>query len=116
MASRLERLVPEPIGTGSKADVVPGSRSYIGNRTAGTGHQATDQARRWLSIKELGAHLSVTERTIRRWIASDVPAIEVLRIGGIVRARLRDVRECPYMSSSQADDVVTESNHGNTHQ
>ena len=56
----------------------------------------------WLTLEEMGVHLRVTERSIRRWIAAGEPQLEVLRIGGIVRVRLRDVRTCPAASGDNA--------------
>lgn len=44
---------------------------------------------RWLAPKEFAAHLGVHLITVRRWIARAEPSIEVLRVGGIVRVRLR---------------------------
>lgn len=48
---------------------------------------------RWLAPKELAAHIGVHVRTVRRWIAGREQAIEVMRVGGVVRVRLR-VRAC----------------------
>jgi hypothetical protein len=44
---------------------------------------------RWLAPKELAAELNVHISTVRRWILAAEPSIEVLRVGSIVRVRVR---------------------------
>lgn len=44
---------------------------------------------RWLTAKEFAHHIGVHLVTVRRWISRAEPAIEVMRVGGIVRVRLR---------------------------
>jgi hypothetical protein len=43
----------------------------------------------WLAPKELAAELNVHISTVRRWIWAAEPSIEVLRVGSIVRVRVR---------------------------
>ena len=59
---------------------------------------------RWLAPKELAVSVGVDVRTVRRWIAKAEPSLEVLRIAGTVRVRVR-VPACPSMSSANLSET-----------
>jgi excisionase family DNA binding protein len=42
----------------------------------------------WRTLDELADELRVSRRTVERWIARGEPGLDVLRLGGTVRARL----------------------------
>jgi excisionase family DNA binding protein len=54
----------------------------------------------WYPPKQFAAYMGVHLITVRRWIARGEPSIEVIRVGGIVRVRLRATTCYPMPSGS----------------
>jgi predicted site-specific integrase-resolvase len=60
---------------------------------------------RWMAPKEFAAALGVHISTVRRWIWTAEPSIEVLRVGSVIRVRARAC-ECASVLTSQPKETT----------
>ncbi len=68
----------------------------------------------WLSLRGLGEHAQVSERTLRGWIHSPVDPLPAVRIGGKILVRRREFdtwlerHKITPLESLQVDGIVRE--------